>query len=60
VQDVDWESHPSEYIMTHGDGAFQVAREGLMLTEYGKVDTRKAKERLLLGEKGRLRIVWVA
>jgi hypothetical protein len=46
--------------MTHGDGAFQVAREGLMLTEYGKVDTRKAKERLLLGERGKLRSDWAA
>ena len=29
-----------------------VAREGLMLSEYGKVDTRKAKERLLHGRAG--------
>lgn len=49
AQDVDWEDYPAAGIFSRGDGAFLVARQGVMLTEYGKVDTRKAKARLLHG-----------
>lgn len=51
-QDVDWESNPAAGIFSNNPCGFLVAREGLMLTEYGKVDARKAKERLLHGEHG--------
>jgi hypothetical protein len=49
AQDVDWEEYPAAGVFSRGDGAFLVARHGVMLTEYGKVDTRKAKARLLHG-----------
>jgi len=52
-QDVDWDSNPAAGVFSSGDGqgaAYLVSRKGLSLTDYGKVDTRKAKERLLHGE----------
>lgn len=49
VQDVDWEANPAAGIFSRCDDSFLVARRGLMLTEYGKVDARKAKARLLHG-----------
>lgn len=50
LQDVDWEDNPALGIFCHDSTAYLVAREGLMMSDYGKVDTRKAKERLLHGE----------
>lgn len=49
VQDVDWEANPAAGIFSRCDDSFLVARRGLMLTEYGKVDACKAKARLLHG-----------
>jgi hypothetical protein len=49
-EEVDWESNPADAILSSGAGSYLVARKGLMLTEYGKVDMRKAKERLLHSE----------
>jgi hypothetical protein len=49
LQDVDWEANPAAGIFSRCDDSFLVARRGLMLTEYGKVDVRKAKARLLHG-----------
>lgn len=49
VQDVNWEANPAAGIFSRCDDSFLVARRGLMLTEYGKVDARKAKARLLHG-----------
>lgn len=50
AQDVDWEGHPATAILTQGKGAFLVARRGLLLSEYGTVDVRKAKQMVLDGE----------
>ena len=49
LQDVDWEANAAAGIFSRCDDSFLVARRGLMLTEYGKVDARKAKARLLHG-----------
>lgn len=51
LQDVDWESNAATAIFVHDDSSFSVARKGLMLTEYGKVDRAKAKSRALHGEQ---------
>lgn len=51
-EDVDWEANAAAGIFSRCDDSFLVARRGLMLTEYGKVDARKAKARLLHGGAG--------
>jgi hypothetical protein len=58
LQDVDWETNAATAIFVHDDSSFAVARQGLMLTEYGKVDRAKAKSRALHGEQPCLCCGW--